>query len=419
MKDGASEPKWPEDDRLADAARALSRSRVSAILFDHEWRLVWASDELKNLFDEWDEDKLGYGKHIVEVYTSDTWSNKVTEESQMEFLVEEFPILFENTPGGKEGLIDALCRSAESWEQAPKWTGDVKPDKETIDTIISALEPLKPPPIFTSHFDFLQGDMPPLRVVETMTRLQDSDGNFFGTCIMYTPGLSAKVLTLVARGDEAMFERMVRLHEPGRRQAAVLFADLQDSSVLSRRLPSVAYFRLIRAITTAADGVVAGRNGIVGKHAGDGVTAFFLAEDLGSPSAAAKAALEAARDILVAARDAAKEVGEETGLIDPDDCLVKAGVHWGGTLYMGQLVTGGRLEVTALGDEVNEAARIQESAREGTVLTSKVLVEHLNEADARSLGIDPDSVLYRPVAELASATDTAKRDAGGIPVTAL
>ena len=86
---------------------------------------------------------------------------------------------------------------------------------------------------------------------------------------------------------------------------------------------------------------------------------------------------------------------------------------------MGQLVTGGRLEVTALGDEVNEAARIQESARDGNVLASKVLVEHLSDEDARSLGIDPDSVLYRPVSELGSATTKAKRDAGGIPVTVL
>lgn len=419
MKDTADDKKWPEDPRLEAVARSLSKTRVSAVLCDSEWRLVWASDELKNLFDEWDETKLGYGKHVVEVYTSDTWGSKVTEESQMRFLVEEFPLLFRDTPGGGEGLIDALCRSAESWEEPPSWTGSVVPDKSAIEAIVSALDPVEPPPVFTSYFDYLQGDLPPLRVVETMMRLRDADGQFFGTVVMYSPGLSAKVLTLVARGNEQMFERMVRLFEPGRRQAAVLFADLQDSSVLSRRLPSAAYFRLIRAITTAADEVVAGHKGIVGKHVGDGVTAFFLAEDLGSASGAAKAALEAARDIIVAARDAAKTVGEETGLIDPDDCIVNAGVHWGGTLYMGQLVTGGRLEVTALGDEVNEAARIQESARDGKVLASKVLVEHLLDGDARSLGIDSDSVLYRPIADLASATEKAKRDAGGIPVTAL
>jgi class 3 adenylate cyclase len=96
------------------------------------------------------------------------------------------------------------------------------------------------------------------------------------------------VLTLVARGDEGMFKRMAKLFEPGRRQAAMLFADLQMSGALSRRLPSAAKFRFVRAITTAIDEAVVRHTGIVGKHAGDGVTALFLADDLGSSSAAAE-----------------------------------------------------------------------------------------------------------------------------------
>ncbi|MDQ3955364.1 MAG: hypothetical protein M3285_07435, partial [Actinomycetota bacterium] len=118
-------------------------------------------------------------------------------------------------------------------------------------------------------------------------------------------------------------------------------------------------------------------------------------------------------------RDAAKRAGRDGDLIDPDACLLNVGVHWGGTLYIGQLVTGGRLEVTALGDEVNEAARIQESARDGKLLASKSLLEHLAAAEAAHLGLDPDNVIYRTVAELPGATSKAKRDAGGIPVTTL
>jgi class 3 adenylate cyclase len=86
---------------------------------------------------------------------------------------------------------------------------------------------------------------------------------------------------------------------------------------------------------------------------------------------------------------------------------------------MGQLVTGGRLEVTALGDEVNEGARIQESAHDGTILASKALVERLSSEEAERLGIDRDRLLYRTVAELPGASEKALRDAGGLPVTAL
>jgi class 3 adenylate cyclase len=84
---------------------------------------------------------------------------------------------------------------------------------------------------------------------------------------------------------------------------------------------------------------------------------------------------------------------------------------------MGQVVTGGRLEVTALGDEVNECARIQETARDGTVLASKALIERLDPEHARRVGIDPDAVAYHTVAEMPGAPDKAVRDAGAIPVT--
>ena len=60
------------------------------------------------------------------------------------------------------------------------------------------------------------------------------------------------------------------------------------------------------------------RGGVVGKHAGDGVTAFFLADDLGSRSAAVRAVIEAARDISTATLDVAKELAQESDAIDPD-----------------------------------------------------------------------------------------------------
>ena len=96
---------------------------------------------------------------------------------------------------------------------------------------------------------------------------------------------------------------------------------------------------------------------------------------------------------------------------------LNVGVHWGGALYMGQVVTGGRLEVTALGDEVNECARIQESARDGIVLASKALIERLDPDHAGRLGIDPDTVGYTTVAELRDVPEKAVRDAGTIAVT--
>jgi hypothetical protein len=86
---------------------------------------------------------------------------------------------------------------------------------------------------------------------------------------------------------------------------------------------------------------------------------------------------------------------------------------------MGQVVTGGRLEVTALGDEVNECARIQQSARDGAVLASKPLIERLVDGDARRVGIDPQEVVYCTLAELPGVDAKVVRDAGTLPVTEL
>jgi class 3 adenylate cyclase len=199
----------------------------------------------------------------------------------------------------------------------------------------------------------------------------------------------------------------------------VLFADLQASGTLSRRLPSAAYFELVRSLTTEMDRIVIERQGIVGKHAGDGVTAFFLSDQFESASAAAAAAIDSAHELRAQACRVADDLGARTGLYDAADCAINIGLHWGGTLYMGQVVTGGRLEVTALGDEVNEGARIQQAARGGAVLASKALIERLTAEDGAGIGVDPEEVVYTTLAEMPGADAKAVRDAGTMPVTEL
>lgn len=406
--------------KLAAIADELSRTRGASMLLDEDMNLVWVSDELRKLFDYPSDEKLGMGKNVIEAYMTGIWSSMITLESQMNIFVNDFPKLMYSMPGGKEQLKSLFRRCLDDWHYRDQFIGDATVDlDEIVEQLFQNMEPQEPPPFYTSVFEFIQGELPPAKIVEFCITLTDEKGDTIGGVVMYDPALPASVLNLVARGDEEMFGRMARLAEPGRRKAAVLFADLQASAALSRRLPSAAYFKLIRAITTAMDDVVVKHNGIVGKHAGDGASAFFLAEDLGSDSAAVRAAIEAARAITIAAQTAAKEVGEETGLVESADTLVNVGVHWGGGLYMGQLVTGGRLEVTALGDHVNECARIQEAACDGEVLGSKSLIEHLTQEDAEALGLDPDGVVYRTVAELPAASDKAKHDAGSIPVTVL
>lgn len=242
-------------------------------------------------------------------------------------------------------------------------------------------------------------------------RINDDDGRFIGVLWLYRGTLGESLLHRLGRGDPGLFERMERVSEPARRPAGILFADLEESGALSRRLSSRGYFELIREVTDLIDSAVIERNGLVGKHAGDGGLALFLAADFdSSESAAARATVEAARAI----RDGAGDLG-------PGDAAVKLniGVHWGATLMIGQVATSGRLDVTALGDQMNEAARIEAVATDGAILASKDLVERLDALDGQATGLDPDSITYTPLGDVDGASNKAIRDAGTIPVTTI
>jgi adenylate cyclase len=211
--------------------------------------------------------------------------------------------------------------------------------------------------------------------------------------------------------DIEHLERMERLSRAGRRSAAILFADLEGSSSLSRRLSTARYFSMGRRLVRAADRSIVESGGLVGRHVGDGVVAFFPSETYASESAAARACIEAAQ----ALQNAVAQVADDTGL-KPDEVTLRFGLHWGAALYIGRITTLARTEVTALGDEVNEGARIEACATGGRTLASKNLVERLEATDASVLGLDPDEIVYTPLAELPTASEKARRDAPAIAV---
>ena len=372
--------------RLAAIAGHLEGTGWAAELCSPDWTLVWVSSQLRRLLGEEDDEALGIGRHFLASRQMKVRERFLEREVLERWVDDNVPHMIAGTPGGREALAemvpDALRERVLALGETtfPAWT---------------AL--LEWPPIGRIRYF---GLCP-----------RGRDGEDYGTMYLYGSSLPASLLALVARGNQQMFERMAALVQPGRREAAVLFADLQASAVLSRRLPTAAYFQLLTAVTSALDAVVIRHGGIVGKHAGDGITAFFLADDLGSGSLAAAAALGAAHDAATAVARAA----DEAGLV----LALNVGLHWGGTLYMGQLVTDGRLEVTALGDEVNECARIQETARDGALLASKPLVERLDPTDAARLALDPDTLHYCALAEMEGVSEKALRDAGGVAVADL
>jgi class 3 adenylate cyclase len=364
---------FPEHPILRAIAQHVEKVGMSVTIADHEMNLIWMSSEGLRIFGP--GITRYYGKHYLHFGWSPELIGRSTERSILRAGLSWVPMYIDKTPGGREA-VRALLESI------------VGPGSGAIvDQVPDHQDPMWS---MTMKLSPAEG-MEHVLTSAIVTEVYDRDGGYVGAVAIFGAALPARLVNFLARGDVAALERMVKLTTPGRRSAAILFADVQSSGTLSRRLPSAVYFRLVRSLITAIDIVVIGHDGIVGRHAGDGATAFFLTEDSGSASSAARAAIAAARDIGNAVRDTAEGVETETGgLVTAKECTINIGLHWGGSLYMGQLNTGGRLEVTALGDAVNECARIQESARDGEILVSKALIENLDADAAAALAIDPD-----------------------------
>ena len=119
--------------------------------------------------------------------------------------------------------------------------------------------------------------------------VRDDEGMVIGYVRFTTPAAGMSLVGTVASvGDVRHLARIQDVVTAERRPAAILFADLEASTTLSRTLSTTEYFSLARRLVRAADRCVVNAGGVVGRHLGDGVTAFFLAEAIGGESLAAR-----------------------------------------------------------------------------------------------------------------------------------
>ena len=279
-----------------------------------------------------------------------------------------------------------------------------------LEDLVDDLEPITDDAI--SRRSLQSGPVRDAEGIFLLQRLRDPTGTLRGTQFIGKPAAGMNALSGVAFGwDSGALERIETITRARRHPAALLFADLEGSSSLAATLPSATYFALVRRLIRAADQCIVDAGGIVGRHVGDGVVAFFPVETSGSASAAVRDCIGAARTL----RGAVSEVADRSGLT-AEDVVFRFGLHWGSTLYMGRISTVARTEVAALGDEVNEAARIEACASGGRMLASKDLIERLDPDHARALDLDPDTLTYTRLRDLTTATDKARRDAPAIAV---
>jgi class 3 adenylate cyclase len=387
----------PDDPVLASWASALNDGGHWAYVFDAAWRYAFVTDELRSDFgDTGAVTVVPMGSHYLSAeasrFRTGSLGGQVADrEGRRAWFSRVGRVVLATTPGGRDALRPMV-------------------DPEVAD-LVDELESEGVPAAVTYRSSFTTAGVVAAGWT-TWIRIDGPDGRFAGACSLSKPAAGMSRLSAgAALADLSHLERMRVVESPDRRPAAILMADIEASTPLSRRLSTAQYFAFIRRLVRATDQRILDEQGVVGRHSGDGIVAFFLADAAGSESAAARSCIAAAMSL----RDTFAEVVERSE-IPPSDLSLRFGLHWGATLYVGGILTAGRSEITALGDEMNEAARIEACATGGRVLASKALIERLNRADADALGLDSGHASYTPLAELPTATDKARRDAPAIAV---
>ena len=369
------------DGGLDQVIATLDETRLAAHLYDGGWRLVHATDAQRSNVGA--EPAIGTPMLSSQFTDALAAGGAVSREDISDYGRGLVPFVVHDEPAGR----DAVRQVADPLYHA------------TID----AADPQPLPSFWTGVMQVRTraGQRVPLRSV--VFRAGE------GVLELWLPNLSGDLLAALTLADTGHLERMGHVIRSQRRPAAILFADLEASTPLARRLSGDNYFRLVRRVMRAVDDLVITGGGLVGRHVGDGLTAFYPAELFESEADAARAALATALRLREAVASVAATVP------GAGEVLINAGVHWGDTVRLGAVITAARFEVTALGEEVNEAARIEACASGGRVLASKALLERLDDDTIAGLGIDMD-VSYETLADVAGAPDKARRDAPTLAV---
>lgn len=179
--------------------------------------------------------------------------------------------------------------------------------------------------------------------------------------------VSDAIVAVLSRRDE-LIRSLLRRKLPVLTDLAVMVADLQGSVTICSELPPEEYFELINEIWSTMVPIYRTFHATCGKHVGDGMVYYFFPQP---DSNYMTNALACAQEVRAAMQKLSKawqirknwfnELYLNTGITE--------GQEWLGTY---QSSTG--VEFVVLGDTINQAARVSDVARNGTIWASKNLI---------------------------------------------
>ncbi len=154
---------------------------------------------------------------------------------------------------------------------------------------------------------------------------------------------------------------------------SMLFIDIRGSTALSEKLGATGFSRLISQFYSTTTHIINDEDGLVEKLAGDAVAAFWGAGFAGPDFV--RRTVNVAEKLMKAMKSLNIPVG--------------IGVHSGVAFFGSVGAADGLTNITAIGDEVNTAARLAAQAAAGEILVSE---EALKAASVETSDLEPRSL---------------------------
>ena len=149
-------------------------------------------------------------------------------------------------------------------------------------------------------------------------------------------------------------------------EMSMLFVDVRGSTALSEQMTPIEFKKLINRFYVGATHVITEEDGLVEKLAGDAVAAFWGAGFAG-------------KDYVARTLRAAQNIAR---LMQRQNIPVGIGVH-AGVAYFGAMGSAdGLVDISAIGEEVNTAARLASQAAAGEIIVSETALARTDIDDA-------------------------------------
>jgi hypothetical protein len=213
----------PEQTVLAEMATSLNQAGCWVLLLDREYRIAYMTDELRLTFGGPGERvPVPLGAHIFGPTFIDQalgWPGvRWTLDTGRAFLSALGPWALADASGDREGLRELVDPRLH----------------DILDDLVPAEDPAA---LLFLASGLALGGAVPYDVKVFAERIRDPRGRVLGTTVLVTTVVGMSTIgAAAALGDLDHFERMQRVARAGRRPAAILFADLEGSSALARRL---------------------------------------------------------------------------------------------------------------------------------------------------------------------------------------